>query len=140
MPQKFPPSWSGLTYPGQRAELLAFLADAQQRSGYRDTAEVGFLVNFFFDDHDFNAASDQLGLTLLDREEVEVVAAFVAALDLAVGSRHKSLSEITAGDWLARWLPRRGSRFEASAAHSLSRAQSSSGMLSVAQRTRVGNG
>lgn len=101
MTQKYPPSWSGLRRPWQRAELLAFLADAQRRSGYQDTAEVKLLVNFIFDDHDFNPASHQLGLTLLDREEVETVAAFVAALDSAVGPRQKLLSEIAAEDWLA---------------------------------------
>ena len=100
MTQKYPPAWSSLRYPWQRAELLAFLADAQKRSGHQDTKEVKFLMNFIFDDHDFNPTSQQLGLMLLDREEVEAVAAFVAALDSAVGPREKSLSEITAGEWV----------------------------------------
>ena len=100
MTQKYPRGWSGLQYPWQRAELLAFLADAQKRSGHQDTAEVKFLLNFIFDDHDFKPASQQLGLTLLDRGEVEVVGAFVAALDAAAGPREKSLSEITAEEWM----------------------------------------
>lgn len=99
MTQEYPSSWSSLKYPWQRAELLAFLAEAQTASGYQDTAEVKFLVNFIFDDHDFKPTSQQLGLTLLDREEVEAVAAFVVALDSALGSRQKSLSEIAADEW-----------------------------------------
>jgi len=101
MTQKYPPAWSCLRYPWQRAELLAFLTDAQKRSGYQDTEEVKFLMNFMFDEHDFNPTSQQLGLMLLNREEVEAVAAFVAALDSELRPREKSLSAITAEEWLA---------------------------------------
>jgi hypothetical protein len=80
--------------------LLAFLADAQNRLGYQDTEEVKFLMKFILDDHDFKPASKQLGLTLLDHEEVEAVASFVAAFDSALGPREKSLSDITAEEWL----------------------------------------
>jgi hypothetical protein len=100
MAQKYPAGWSSLQYPWQRAELMAFLAEAQKRSGHQDTAEVKFLVHFIFDDHDFKPTSQQLGLTLLDSDEVEAVAAFVAALDSAAGSREKSLSDITVDEWV----------------------------------------
>jgi hypothetical protein len=97
--QKYPPAWSDLKYPWQRAELFAFLADAQNPSLYEDTSEVKFLMNFIFDDHDFKPAARQLGWMLLDRDEVEAIAAFVAVFDAALGPREKSLSAITAGEW-----------------------------------------
>jgi len=97
--QKYPPQWSGLQYPWQRAELLLYLADAQKPSLYQDTSEVKFLMNFIFDDHDFKSTSQELGLTLLDQEEVEAVAAFVAAFESALGPRKKPLSAITAEEW-----------------------------------------
>ncbi len=99
MTQKYPPAWSDLKYPWQRAELLAFLAGAQNPSLYEDTPEVKFLMNFIFDDHDFKPAAQQLGRMLLDRDEVEAIGAFVALFDAALGPREKSLSAITAGEW-----------------------------------------
>jgi hypothetical protein len=100
MTQKYPASWSNLQYPAQRAELLALLAEAQKRSGHEDTAEMKFLMKFVFDDHDFKPASLQLGLMLLDREEADAVAAFVAALDSATGLGAKSTAEIISDEWL----------------------------------------
>lgn len=97
--QKYPPAWSELKYPWQRAELLAFLAYAQKPSLYEDTSEVKFLMNFIFDDHDFKPAAQQLGWMLLDHDEVEAIAAFVTVFDAALGSREKSLSAITAEEW-----------------------------------------
>jgi hypothetical protein len=72
--QKYPPAWSDLKYPWQRAELLAFLADAQKPSLYEDTSGMKFLMNFIFDDHDFKPAAQQLGWMLLDHDEVEAIA------------------------------------------------------------------
>lgn len=97
--QKYPPAWSGLRFPWQRAELLAYLGDAQKPSAHEDFDEMKSLTNFVFDDHDFNPSSQQLGLTLLDQDEVAVVAAFVEALDCTLGSRRKPFSEITAEEW-----------------------------------------
>lgn len=56
-------------------------------------------MNFFFDDHDFKQAAQQLGWMLLDHDEVEVIAAFVTVFSAALGPREKSLSEITAREW-----------------------------------------
>lgn len=99
MTQKYPPAWSDLKYPWQRAELLAYLADAQNASLYEDTSEVKLLMHFIFEDHDFKPAAQQLGWMLLDRDEVDAMAAFVTAFEAALGPRQKSLSAIAAGEW-----------------------------------------
>lgn len=78
---------------------MAFLADAQKPSFYEDADEMGFLVNFIFDDHDFKPVTQQLGWTLLDSDEIEAVDAFVDALEAALGPRSKPLSAITAAEW-----------------------------------------
>jgi hypothetical protein len=87
-------AWSELRYPWQRAELLAYLEDAQKSDGYTDLDEMKALTNFIFDDHDFNPPTTLLGLTLLSEVEIASVATFVEALNLALGSRTKSIAQI----------------------------------------------
>ncbi|KAF0187369.1 MAG: hypothetical protein IV086_05535 [Hyphomonadaceae bacterium] len=99
MTQQYPPSWSGLDYPWQRAELIAYLLDAQNLALWQEPDEVKFLMHFVFDDHDFQPPSQQLGFMLLDDEEVDAMTAFVTAFSSALGPRSKRLSEISAEEW-----------------------------------------
>lgn len=96
---QYPKQWAVLKYPGQRADLLDHLKTAENPSLFSDSTELEFLVHFVFDDHDFRPAATQRGLTLLNDSEEEVIQAFVAALDRAIGPRTKALTDVSELDW-----------------------------------------
>lgn len=96
---QYPKQWAALKYPGQRSDLLEYLKSAENASLFSDTTELEFLVHFVFDDHDFQPASAQRGLTLLSDSEEDAIRAFVSALDRAIGPRTKKLSDVSELDW-----------------------------------------
>lgn len=96
---QYPKAWATLKYPGQRDDLLDYLRGAQNPLTFADATELEFLVHFIFDDHAFQPASAQRGLTLLNDAEEVALDSFVAALDHAIGPRTKRLSEVSELDW-----------------------------------------
>lgn len=96
---EYPKPWATLKHPGQRDELLEYLKSAQDPLMFSDTTKLEFLVHFIFDDHAFQPASVQRGLTLLNGAEETAIASFVSVLDRAIGPRTKRLSQVSESDW-----------------------------------------
>lgn len=99
-PGDFPASWSDLSQPHTRIELLAFLEDAGNPKLYARPADIEFLCHFIFDDHDFFPDSDgMIGTVLIDRAEALALGDFVRQFDIALGPRSKTIKDITAAEW-----------------------------------------
>jgi hypothetical protein len=85
---EYPPSWSGLTHPWIRAELLFYLKDLaakDPRAIWQTEAKRGLVsgidqvIHFLFDDHEFDERA--IGVDLFDKAEVVSMQAVTEALD-----------------------------------------------------------
>ena len=89
--REYPDAWAGLEYPWQRRELLLWLNELSipdPRSTWRPEVQRGLVggidevIHFFFDDHDFDVT--EIGLSLVNEEEVAALSALKAALDALI--------------------------------------------------------
>lgn len=99
MSVRFPESWSTLSSPHVRLELQEYLKEAADPQGHGNSNSIAELAHFIFDDHDFADPTLLIGKVLISRDEAQVMAAFVALLDRALGPRDRPLELIDSKEW-----------------------------------------